>query len=216
MKKKSNIYLLILTLITVHISAIPIGEVVVIDIPWILDANDDCSILVGGGAGGQFWTEETGVVTISSTSEAAAISENGIIAGTEVEEDEATACWWDIDILEPNFLGSVQADQTNTANAINNDGSVIAGLQWYSGGMGSAKAYKWTPESGSVLLPDVLNWSSSRVDCITPDGSLIGGYAAQERSIWRPVLWNETEIIELPYIMDTFSVVSSISPNGEW
>lgn len=217
MLKKSIFILFIIVTLSLEISAIPVGEVVIIDIPWILDANDDCSILVGGGGGGgQYWTEETGVVTISTTSQCSAISENGIIAGEEVEVDESTGCWWDIDELEPNFLGSVQTGQTNTVNTINNDGSVIAGLQWYSGGMGSAKAYKWTPETGSILLPEVLDWSDSRADCCTPDGSLIGGYAAQERSIWRPVLWNETELIELPYILDTYSTVSAISSNGEW
>ena len=84
---KKNIFLLIiLTILTIQISAIPIGEVIVLDIPWVLDMTDDGSVVVGGaeGGGGAYWTEETGVVIISATSEGSAISENGIIAGEDI------------------------------------------------------------------------------------------------------------------------------------
>ena len=214
-----------ISILTIHISAIPIGELIVINIPWVLDASDDGSVLVGGaeGGGGAYWTEETGVVMISETSEGSAISENGIIAGEEINpDDNEAACWWDINILEPNFIGCVEGstpmgNAVNGVNAISDDATTIVGLHWYNLGMGTAKAYKWTPETGCVLLPDVLDFYDSRADCCSADGSLIGGYAATaERPIWRPVLWNETEIIQLPYVQDGSSVVKGISPNGEW
>ena len=224
MKKNqlSFLFVIMFIMLTSSILSIPIGEVIVIDIPWVLDASDDGSVLVGGaeGGGGSYWTEETGVVIISATCDASAISENGIIVGKEINEDDLfTACWWDINILEPNFLGAApgaEPDETNSANAVSDDASTIVGLHWYSQGMGSAKAYKWTPATGTVLLPEVMNWSDSRADCVTADGSLIGGYAAEERSIWRPVLWNDSELIELPYTIDGWSTVSSLSQTGEW
>ena len=223
--KKNQInflFVIMFLILTSSILSIPIGEVIVIDIPWVLDMSDDGSVLVGGaeGGGGSYWTEETGVVMISASCDASAISENGIIVGKENNEDDLfTACWWDINILEPNFLGAApgaEPDETNSANAVSDDASTIVGLHWYSQGMGSAKAYKWTPETGTVLLPEVMNWSDSRADCVTADGSLIGGYAAEERSIWRPVLWNDSELIELPYTIDGWSTVSSLSQTGEW
>ena len=224
MFKKTNFFLILISILTIHLSAIPIGEVIVIDIPWVLDATDDGSVVVGGaeGGGGAYWTEETGVVIISATSEGSAISENGIIAGEEIDPDGyEAACWWDINILEPNFIGSVagstpMGNDINGANAISDDATTIVGLHWYNLGMGTAKAYKWTEETGCVLLPDVMDYSDSRADCVSADGSLIGGYAAEERSIWRPVLWSETEIIPLPYVHNESSVVKGISLNGEW
>ena len=202
------------------------GDITLVDIPWVLNASSDGFTLVGGvegAGGGMYWTEPDGNISIPESGSAADISDDGKIAGQAVNEDgNLEACWWDIDnLLEPNFIGTVDggssmSNELNSVGAISDDGYTIVGLAWYNLGAGSAKAYKWTPETGSVLLPEVLNYSDSRADCVTPDGSLIGGYAAEERSIWRPVLWSETELIQLPYAVDTWSVVHAISPNGEW
>ncbi len=201
------------------------GDITRIDIPWILSASSDGYMLVGGvegDGGGLYWIPDGGISTIPNTGGASDVSDNGYIAGQAFNNDgDLEATMWDVESLTPNLLGTVEggtpmSGELNTVNAISDDGSTVVGLAWYNLGMGSAKAYKWTPETGSILLPDVDNWSDSRADCVSSDGGLIGGYAAQERSIWRPVLWNDTNLIELPYVLDDWSTVSALSPNGEW
>ncbi len=208
--------------LNVEITIIPAyGDLTRIDIPWILSASSDSYYLVGGieGSGGGFyWNPEDGVVQVTNQGDASDISDSGIIAGVNQNHwGELEACWWDVNNMIPYYIGTVEGGTSSTVNAISNEGTSIVGLAWYSGGIGSAKAYKWTPESGSVLLPEVLDYADSRADCISGDGSLIGGYAGNPGTfVWQPAVWTEDELILLPTATEDWSVVSAISPNGEW
>ena len=158
-------------------------------------------VVAGDNGAGVFrWTGE-GMWQMGANQSAApggAISADGTkITGNDYTGQQVATVWtlgsgWQsIGGLPGGGCGSL-----SSGYALSADGLTAVGLGW-EGCRG--RAYKWTQATGMVNL-GVLGPNSSRANCASGDGSIVGGWDTHPTGARRAALWypNGTEVLLVP------------------
>lgn len=163
--------------------------------------NADGSILVIGISGFEVrrifrWTQSTGSVAVSAPqfqAEAWGITADGaMVVGSASTWAMNEPAYWAFGLMQP-----VPAE--GAAFGVNSDGSVIVGGPHYN--PASGPAWRWTPATGTEILPLLPNSaiSNCRAQVVSADGATIAGVCLQaQNGPWRPVVWTQSGIAELP------------------
>lgn len=78
----------------------------------------------------------------------------------------------------------------STPYGMSRDGTVIAGLGWGGPSGCSALPFKWTQADGMTALPMLdSSHNAARVNAVSGNGQVFGGWEAQSDGTWRPVIW---------------------------
>lgn len=171
-----------------------------------------------GGEGSFFWKEGQGIINI--TGEAMGVSLNGTVGGNFLNPELnglLSAGRWDYQTGEWTFLGinpyypNAEGEGYNIAYGITDDGNTLVGMQYVSGW--SVKAFKWTEGVGYQMIGENINLNS-RANGISPDGSVIFGWAETEMLSRTPVIWYNNEIIYIDSLLG--GEAFGASPNGEF
>lgn len=207
------------------LSAIPVNELVPIQMMFPYRATEDGSRVVGhelSRLGAYMWTEQTGVINLGE-GEAKDVSESHITVGTrKISNMDGSfyfvACLWDslgniTDINAPDEIDPTGDGNYTDGFAISDDGEVIGGMYWTSGW--DVKAFKWDWLTNfQSLTPE---YSGSVIKSINADGSKCVCRITLENGMWKPVWWdNQNEIHFLDVPEDNDGELLGISPNGEY
>jgi hypothetical protein len=175
---------------SLEVQSLPYGVAELERIEGVFDAqgmSSDGSVVVGNVnfmSHPYIWTEETGVVPIpqGETAEAIDVSDDGsvVMGHLWVETGQGrmgvAARWTELrkwqmlPLVDENF----QLCGTNWTAAydMTPDGSAIVGLAYHDGC--KADAFRWSEETGTVLLPKSSN--SARANLISDDGMSVAGF----------------------------------------
>ena len=175
-------------------------------VPLDMDAHPagisgDGSIVVGTyydpdhptGAGGFYWTADTGTVPIGGNG-AAGISADGMtIVGraNDAMGVENAAIWQggtDWQVIGSFTPDARPCDQLlSAAYGVNGDGSVIVGLG--EGGCGYAHGFRWDAGTGMTDLGSIVATRYSRANAISSDGTAIVGWSDQATGFRQGARW---------------------------
>lgn len=219
MISKKHLVLICLISMSWFLMAIPVNTIVTIPMPFPMKATQDGSIIVGqsGMDGGALvWTEANGVLNFG-TGNAYDISENHVIAADKLVENNnqqyLEAGYYN---MQGQFtgIGNVPGGQIvdgsmSTAYAISGNGNVIAGMGWKVGW--TVEAFKWTSATGMVGLCPT---SSSRVNSVSFDGAVAGGWTTAEFGNRVPVYWDAANVIHNIAGAEDDGEVMGVSNNG--
>ncbi|NLF42892.1 MAG: hypothetical protein GX587_09370, partial [Bacteroidales bacterium] len=171
-----------------------------------------------GGESSFFWKEGVGIINV--TGEAMSVSLDGTVGGNFLNPElngSLTAGRWNHQTGEWTFLGinpyypTVEGESYNVAYGITEDGNTLVGMQFVSGW--SVKAFKWTEGIGYQMIGENINLNS-RANGISPDGSVIFGWAETDMYSRTPVIWYNDEIIYIDSLLG--GEAYGASPNGQY
>ncbi len=206
----TKLWLLVLIIgISSILTAIPQNELYEFGIGFPMKATPNAQVIVGSPAQGTAalsWTE-LGGLNVLGDGTAYDVSVNHRVAGDRFNGTYYVAGYWDLDnnnewVEIGNFPGAQPCDQFfSTAYAISQDGSTLAGMGWNANW--HVDAFKWTAATGFTnLCPG--SPTNSRVNCLSGDGTIAGGWKETDFGPRQPVIWdanNEMTIIGGPESM---------------
>ncbi|HOQ79722.1 MAG TPA: T9SS type A sorting domain-containing protein [Candidatus Cloacimonadota bacterium] len=223
MISKKTLLLITLAFTFLLLNAIPSNTIVPIDMDNPSAATQDGSVVVGSGYEEAYmWTEEGGLVFLGE-GVAYNISDNLLIAGEKKEPYGDTgniysqAGYWDMDgifTLIPNLPNANPSDGfLSHAYAISADGTTLAGMDWLAGWQ--TAAFRWSAATGIVNLYDD---DSARVNSLSSDGSIAGGWITSDFGGRFPVYWDADNVMHyaVPFDEDNGGEVMGVSRNGEY
>ena len=160
----------------------------------------DGSIVVGNysspnsaGAGGFYWTADTGTVPIGGNGVAGISADGATIVGraNDATGQENAAIWQggtDWQLLGSFSPDSAPCDQLlSEAYAVSGEGSAIVGLGW--DGCSHAHGFCWDAMTGMVDLGSLVTTRGSRANAISSDGSAIVGWSDQATGFRQGARW---------------------------
>lgn len=114
-------------------------------------------------------------------------------------------------------LGNV-TDRSDAASAfaLSGDGKTVVGLGWMPNT--GAHAIKGTAAGGVTDLGSTVPGGSSRADAVNYDGSVIGGWQADETGFWRGAVWNNgvQTMLQSGDEWTLLGPVNGLSADGKW
>ncbi len=221
MNSRKTLLLGMIMLVCSLLAAIPVNTVITYPMPYPMKATQDGSIVVGQAgqaSAALMWTEAGGVVDFGAGN-LYDISENHLIAGEKLIEYQGQ------EVLQagyfttsgvftaiPNPAGATPTDGfLSTAYAISADGSTLAGMSWRPGW--ATEAIKWTSSTGTVSL---YNANSARVNSLSQDGGIAGGWITADFGNRVPVYWDQTNTMHYVTNAEEDGEVMGVSPNGQY
>ena len=189
--------------------------------PYDISENKQHVVIQGFGAvDGYYWSEETGVISL--TGYPYAVSDDGIVAGCYTNGiGMNVAGLWSPSTKKWEFLGmnpdvpeysTVEGDtEYNSAWSMTNDGSIVGVMQIYPDW--STTSYLWTKENGYTQISNGVS-HQTRPNAISDNGKVVAGFAAHEnKGEWTPCYWVDGEIHRFPHL---FGESLNVSHNGDY
>lgn len=189
--------------------------------PYDISENKQHVVIQGFGAvDGYYWSEETGVISL--TGYPYAVSDDGIVAGCYTNGiGMNVAGLWSPSTKKWEFLGmnpdvpeysTVEGDtEYNGAWSMTNDGNVVGVMQVYPDW--STTSYLWTKENGYTKISNGVS-HQTRPNAISDNGKVVAGFAAHEnKGEWTPCYWVDGEIHRFPHL---FGESLNVSHNGDY
>lgn len=163
--------------------------------PGTVFSSADGSVL-GGSWGGMFlYTDADGRMPIDDTVGASSYSLSGdgtkLAVSFEDPDGLGHAGYWSAAegfvLVDATPDGAPCGSDLSSAYALNQDGSVLVGLQWVGC---EARAFKWTAGAGSVNLG--ASGGSSRATSVSLDGTTTVGFDEHpDMGFRRPAIWTD-------------------------
>ena len=223
MISRKTLLIMVLAFAFLSLNAIPSNVLVPIAIDNPAAATQDGSVVVGSGYETAFmWTEEDGI-TYLGEGNAYGISDNLLIAGDKKlpyngsDQEYFQAGYWNMDgeyTVIPNIDNASPTDGfLSHAYAINGDGTVLAGMTWVEGWQ--TASFRWSEETGPVNLFDD---DSARVNSLSSDGTIAGGWITSSFGGRFPVYWDAANVMHyaIEFDEDNGGEVLGVSQNGEY
>jgi uncharacterized membrane protein len=175
------------------------------------EANDwsaDTSVVCGSDSGSAFlWDSSTGQLGLGGD-DAVAVSSTGawVLGNIQDATGNDVAGMWSATTgwLNLGGIGGSSGSSISTAYGMSGDGNVATGLAWYNAG--TAAAFRWTPVIGMLPLPQAGS-GSARGNCVSEDGSHIGGWEESSSGTRRAVIWDGS-------LAQNFILSTSTDPTG--
>ncbi|MEZ6015964.1 MAG: hypothetical protein R3F49_12670 [Planctomycetota bacterium] len=186
------------------------------------DMNPTGTAVVGSDGQGAFlWTAGGGYVPLGQ-SDAVSVSDDGtIVLGniTDANGMQAAGRWtqatgW----VSLGGLNASSGSSLSSAYGMSGDGNRATGLGWINAARGAA--FDWDPISGMSQLPQ-LGPNSTRGNCVSNDGTWIGGWDEDMTGPRRAAVWGPGGVELLPLVdpinnPEGIGEVYGLSTNGEW
>lgn len=195
----SNRILLLVSLLTIAVETRAQSSVTVIASSAFTHAlSPHGSYVVGAKQDGSpfLWSPSTGFVPNVAVMSALAVSDNGVIVGTN-----GHACSWSASTGLVD-LGVLPGETSSTATGVSSDGSVIVGVSGKS-------VFRWTEQSGMSLIASTSpsnNTVAVAGDCSADGSSFVGGING------RPFIWKSGSGLSFPVPWSGF--FRHVSPDG--
>ena len=184
--------------------------------------NSTGTAVVGSDNQGAFlWTATGGYLPLGQQ-DAVGVSEDGTIVlgnmtdaqGMQVAGRWTAATGW---VSLGGLVGS-SGTSVSSAYGMSGDGNRATGLGWRNASQG--RAFEWDPSTGMNELPQ-LGINSTRGNCVSLDGSTIGGWDEDATGPRRAAIWGalnaEQLLLENPVTNpEGIGEVFALSSDGTW
>lgn len=173
----------------------------------VLDISPDGRHVIGYDEDGAYiWTEGSGKISFNATGIEAVNSGGTAIAGADGDSAAlylvGIGGWLDVgSAVLPGGCGF----GTSRAYDLSDDAKTAVGRYWDGC---TNRAFKWTESGGIAALPVVNNAYDSWANCVSADGSVVGGYEENMDGVKRACIWKADGT-------QVFVAVSANNPVGE-
>jgi hypothetical protein len=184
--------------------------------------NSTGTAVVGNDNQGAFLWTTTGGYRPLGQQGAVGVSEDGtVVLGNMTDAQGMTAAGrWTLATGWVSLGGLVGSSGTSLSSAygMSGDGNRATGLGWQNAAAG--RAFEWDPITGMNELPRI-GINSSRGNCVSLDGSTIGGWDEHDTGPRRAAIWGPMNVEQL-LLEDPINnpegigEVFALSSNGTW
>lgn len=178
-----------------------------------VSADGTVVLCVNMSGGASLWTSANGLQPIGTVALGPTdLSDDGTtVTGAITVNGKNVAAHWTQATGWRTFQGGIdQCDLSySSAWSANHDGTIVTGMIWQSC---RTIPVRWDADGMTML--DRTDDNSARPQCVSDDGSLVGGW--QQLDFWTPCIWRADGTQEYPVGTDVGGEVCDVTSDGTW